>query len=78
MSLCPNCGKKSRYSEDKADSECEWCGYKSIKTRTLSEADLIYCEDCGNHYLDNCQIHERARQHSVVPKVITNKVVEET
>jgi hypothetical protein len=70
MSLCPNCGKKSRYSEDKADSECENCGYKQIPTTKLDVANVVYCDLCGCNYLIMCAIHEKKYQHSIVPKVV--------
>jgi DNA-directed RNA polymerase subunit RPC12/RpoP len=49
---CSNCGHPG--FEDKAGYECRKCGFKNIASTALPIATLIYCEDCGHHWLDEC------------------------
>jgi hypothetical protein len=64
MSACPNCGSKN-FQLEKIGFECRNCGMKNIESKELSPCELIFCDDCGNHYLSppGCPTHSEDKQH---------------
>ena len=63
MSACVNCGQRG--FKDVDGSECQSCGFKKIATRELAPAQLIFCVDCGNHFLEAACVHPQSSKRAV-------------
>lgn len=53
---CPNCGATGYKEKDPCDS----CGFLKPTPKKLSEGYLIFCNDCGCHYVSEvkaCPLH---------------------
>jgi NMD protein affecting ribosome stability and mRNA decay len=59
---CPNCGKDG-FESEKKDFECRSCGFHKPNLVELPPIQIVFCDECGNHYSDACPVHDASKQH---------------